>query len=258
MNPSTKTAIVTGGARAIGKCISLTLARQGYNVVLAAPEKQDLEQTAYEIEQMGRRACAVLTDVSHENDVQNMVRRALDTFGTIDLLVNNAGIIGPTCPVIETSRADWDEVLAVNLTGTFLCCKAVLPAMIRHRSGKIVNISSIAGKIAYPLRSPYAVSKWGVIGFTMTLAKEVGQYGIQVNAICPGPVSGERMKRIIETRAAELQQTPEQVERTYLETTLLKRFIMPEDIANMVAYLAAPTGDAITGQTIDITAGYAI
>src|SRR5439155_17997469 len=112
-----------------------------------------------------------------------------------------AGIPGHTAPVARGERAAWDDVLAVNLTGAFLCAKAVLPAMIGRRSGKIINISSIAGKIGYALRSPYAVSKWGLIGFTLSLAKEAGEHNIQVNAVCPGPVKGERMQRLFEQRA---------------------------------------------------------
>src|SRR5262249_45182567 len=116
----------------------------------------------------------------------------------------------------------------------------------------------IAGKIAYALRSPYAVSKWGLIGLTLTLAKEMAAHNIQVNAVCPGPARGERMDRIIRQRAAELGQTPEQVEPTYLDTMALKPFVEPEDVAAMVAYLASPAGDNITGATFDVTAGYAL
>src|SRR5262249_2937339 len=146
----------------------------------------------------------------------------LREFGRIDVLVNNAGVIGPHAPVWQLRRADWDEVLAVNLTGAMLCCRAVLPGMIERRSGRVINIASIAGKMAYSLRSPYAVSKWGLIGLTLTLAKEVGAHDIQVNAVCPGPVAGERMRGIIARRAAEQGRPVEAVEREYLETTLLK------------------------------------
>src|SRR5439155_24241851 len=131
----------------------------------------------------------------------------LKEFGRVDILINNAGISGPTALAVNISRAEWDEMMAVNLTGPFLFSKAVLPAMMERQSGKIINISSVAGKIAYPLRSPYAVSKWGLIGLTRTLAQELGQYNIQVNSICPGPVAGERMQKIIERRAQELNRS---------------------------------------------------
>jgi NAD(P)-dependent dehydrogenase (short-subunit alcohol dehydrogenase family) len=176
--------------------------------------------------------------------------------GPIDILVNNAAIIGPTAPVERIHRADWDEVLAVNLTGAWLCCRAVLPEMIARRAGRIINIASMAGKMAYPLRSPYAVSKWGLIGLTLTLAQEVGAYGIQVNAVCPGPVEGERMRRIIADRAEALGQAPEQVERAYVEPAALKRMARAEDVAALVAFLTSPEADNITGQAIDLSAGY--
>src|SRR5262249_25130505 len=153
---------------------------------------------------------------------------------------------GPTAPATNIARADWDDALAVNLTGAFLCSKAVLPDMMARRAGKIINIASIAGKMAYALRSPYAVSKWGMLGLTLTLAKETGPYNIQVNAICPGRVRGERIERVIHERAAELGQTPDEVEHAYREAMVLKRFVEPEDVAAAVAYLASPAGDNIT------------
>jgi NAD(P)-dependent dehydrogenase (short-subunit alcohol dehydrogenase family) len=251
-------AIVTGGGRALGKSIALRLARDGADLVLAAPDSAELTATAADIEGLGRRALAVVTDVTREEQVQALAVRAREMFGRIDVLVNNAGIIGPTAPVVSLSRSDWDEVLAVNLTGAMLCCKAVLPDMIARRSGRIINIASIAGKIGYSLRSPYAVSKWGLIGLTLTLAKEVGAYDIQVNAVCPGPVRGERMRGIIATRARELGQTVEEVERTYTEATLLKRLVEAEDVAALVAFLASPAARNITGQALDVTAGYGL
>jgi NAD(P)-dependent dehydrogenase (short-subunit alcohol dehydrogenase family) len=187
-----------------------------------------------------------------------MADEAHRVFGRIDVLVNNAAVIGPTALVSDIRLADWEEVLAVNLTGAFLCARAVLPTMMAQRSGKIINIASIAGKMAYALRSPYAVSKSGLIGLTLTLAKEFGPYNIQVNAVCPGPVAGERMHKIMQQRAAELGQTFEEVERTYLRTTLLGRLVEAKDVAAMVAYLASADGNNITGQTLDVTAGYGL
>ncbi len=250
-------AIVTGGGRGIGKTIALRLAQGRAAVVVAGPELSEIEQTAAEIQAQGGRGLAVRADVTREDQVLALAEKT-HAFGRIDVLVNNAAIIGPTALVANVRRADWDEVLAVNLTGAFLCAKAVLPAMMAQRSGKIINIASIAGKMAYALRSPYAVSKWGLIGLTMTLAKEMGPYNIQVNAVCPGPVRGERMQRIITERAAELGQSAAEVERTYLNTMALGRFVEADDVAALVAYLASPAGDNITGQTLDVTAGYGL
>lgn len=253
-----RAAIVTGGGRAIGKTISLRLVREGASVALVGLDESELAVTSSEITALGCRSLAIVADVSEESQVSRMAERVLREFGRIDILVNNAGIIGPTAQAVNISRAEWDEVLAVNLTGAFLCSKAVLPAMMDSRSGRIINIASVAGRLAYPLRSPYAVSKWGLIGLTRTLAQELGEYNIQVNAVCPGPVAGERMRRIIERRAEELGQTVEQVEWSYVGTTALKRMVEAEDVAAMVAFLASDEANSITGQAIDVTAGYAL
>src|SRR5262249_10191482 len=156
-----------------------------------------------EVEALGRKCLTVTTDVAQETHVAAMAKKTLEKFGRIDVLVNNAGIVGPTAPVTEVAAKDWDEVMAVNLTRAFFGCKYVVPAMKAQKSGCIINISSIAGKIGYALRSPYAVSKWGLIGLTLTLAKEVGPDNITVNVICPGPVDGPRMDGIIRKRAEE-------------------------------------------------------
>ena len=253
-----RVAIVTGGGRGIGRAIALGLARAGANVTVAGTSEDALLETSREIRELGRRALAVVADVSREEQVEAMVERALREFGRADLLVNNAGVAGPTAPAVEVSRSEWDEVLAVNLTGAFLCAKAVLPAMMARRSGKIINISSIAGKLAYALRSPYAVSKWGLVGLTLTLAQELGPYNIQVNAVCPGPVAGERMRRVIERRAEELGQPAEEVERAYVEKTALKRMVGEDEVAATVVFLASDEADAVTGQAIDVAAGYAL
>lgn len=258
MSASTPVALITGGGRNIGRAIALRLATAGYDIAVAGPETDEVQVVALEIKAAGRRGLPLLVDVSREDQVQYMVRKTKAELGSIELLVNNAGITGPTAPVARVEKRDWDEVLAVNLTGAFLCSKAVLPLMLERRSGKIINISSVAGKMPYAWRSPYAASKWGLIGLTQTLAKEVGEHNIQVNAICPGPVEGERMAAVIRQRAQELGQSEDDVAAAYKRTTLLGRFVREEDIAETVAFLASVAGDNITGQTIDVTAGYGL
>src|SRR5260370_789427 len=201
-----QTAIVTGGGRAIGRTIALTLAGEGANVLVCGRHREGLENAAQEIEQLGRRCSVVVADVSQESQVAAVVESTLQSFGRIDILVNNAGVVGPTAPATNVTRKEWDEVLAGNLTGAFLCAKAVIPHMIQRQSRRIINISSLAGKRAYALRSPYAASKWGMIGLSATLAQELGPHNIQVNAICPGPTAGERMRAVIARRARELGQ----------------------------------------------------
>ena len=253
-----QSAIVTGGGQGIGKAIALKLAREGADVLVSGRHRETLENTAREIEKFGRRAVVAVTDVSQESQVSAMVDAALQAFGRIDILVNNAGVSGPTAPITNVSRDEWDQVLAVNLTGAFLCARAVVPHMIERRSGKIVNISSIAGKLAYALRSPYAASKWGMIGLSRTLAQELGPHNIQVNAICPGPTAGERMRGVITGRARELGQSEAEVERLYVEGTALKRMVDPDHVAAMVVLLVSNEGSSITGDAIDVSAGYAL
>jgi NAD(P)-dependent dehydrogenase (short-subunit alcohol dehydrogenase family) len=236
----------------------LRLAGEGADVAIAGLDRDSLNAAVAEIEDLGRRALAVVADIRNEQQVEAMAAATGSALGPIEILVNNAAIIGPTAGVAQIRRADWDDVLAVNLTGAFLCCRAVLPGMLARRSGKIINIASMAGKMAYPLRSPYAVSKWGLIGLTLTLAQEVGSHGIQVNAVCPGPVEGERMRRIIQTRAEELGLEPATVERDYLTRSALQRMVTADDVAAMVAFLASAEADNITGQALDVSAGYGL
>ncbi len=238
MKLENQTAIVTGGGRGIGRAIALALAREGVNVLVCGRHEKTLKQTASEIQTLGRQALAIVTDISREKEVETLVQSAISEFGCINILVNNAGIAGPTAPITNVSRNDWDETIAVNLTSAFLCSRAVLPGMIERRSGKIVNISSV--------------------GLTKTLAQEVGPHNIQVNAILPGPTAGERMQAVIEQRAQELGRSPEEVERLYVEGTALKRMVDPEHVAAMAVFLASNDGDSITGQAIDVTAGYGL
>lgn len=258
MRLDNKIAIVTGGGNGIGKAIALRLALAGADVTVVGPNMEELAETSDAVRKLGRRSSGLCVDVSQEPQVAAMTESVLSEFGRVDILVNNAGIIGPTATLVNISQAEWDEVLAVNLTGAFICSKAVLASMIEQRSGSIINIASVVGKMAYPLRAPYAVSKWGLIGLTLTLAKEVGTYHIRVNAVCPGPVAGERMKTIIERRAQELGQSTEEVEQMYVEKTALKRMVEAEDVAKMVTFLASDEGKNITGQAIDVSAGYAL
>jgi Dehydrogenases with different specificities (related to short-chain alcohol dehydrogenases) len=258
MKLNDRVAIVTGGGRGIGREIALALSHEGADVVVSGRQLDVLEQTVTEIETQGRRALAIVTDVSNEVQVNELINKTLATFGRVDILVNNAGIAGPTAAVTNLSRAAWDEVMAVNLTSAFLCSRAVIPHMSERRSGKIVNISSVAGKMAYALRSPYAASKWGMIGLSASLAQELGAFNIQVNAICPGPTAGERMTSVIAGRAKELGRSADEVERLYLENTALKRMVDPKHVAAAVVFFCSEAGDSITGEALEVSSGYAL
>ncbi|HEX8184148.1 MAG TPA: SDR family NAD(P)-dependent oxidoreductase, partial [Blastocatellia bacterium] len=228
-----KISIVTGGGRGIGKAIALRFAAEGAAVVVSGTTGEAIDAVAKEIRQRGGRSLAVIADVADESEVEGMISATLGEFGGLDILINNAGVAGPTALVQEVSREDWDRTLAINLTGAFLCAKHALPHLIERRSGCIINITSIAGLRAYAYRSPYAASKWAMIGLTRTLAEEAGRYNITVNAIAPGPVRGARIESVIRNRAAAMNRSFEDVERDYVEPIALKRMVEEEDIAAM-------------------------
>ena len=251
-----KVAIVTGGGGGIGKAIALRYTREGAAVVVAGPTKEKIDAVEKEILDSGGRAQAVHTDVAEEADVERMVKATLSNYGQIDILVNNAGVAGPTALVSDVTREDWDRTFAINLTGAFLCAKHVLPYLMERRRGCILNITSIAGLQAYAYRSPYCASKWGMIGLTQTLAQEAGQYGVTANAIAPGPVRGPRIEYVIRNRAEQMKLPYEEVVRQYVEPTALKRMVEEEDIAAMAVFLASDEGANITGETLNISAGY--
>ena len=253
-----RVAIVTGGGRGLGREIALALAREGADLALAGTGRSALEATAGEIRALGRRATAVETDVADEAAVSRLVKTTLAQLGPPEVLVNNAGITGPTARADAVSRADWDRTLAVNLTGAFLCAGAVLPGMAERGRGKILNIASIAGHIGYALRSPYAVSKWGMIGLTLTLAQEWGAHGIQVNAISPGPVSGERIERVIRDRAESTGKPLVEIEREYLSKLAIPRFVDPAHVAAAAVFLASGDSDSVTGEVIRVSSGYGL
>jgi NAD(P)-dependent dehydrogenase (short-subunit alcohol dehydrogenase family) len=251
-----KVAIVTGGGGGIGRVIALRFTREGASAVLAGPTEEKIKSVEKEIAKEGGRAISVHADVSEEADVRRIVESTLSTFSRIDILVNNAGVAGPTALVQNIKREDWDRTFAINLTGAFLCAKHVLPHLIEQRSGCIINITSIAGLQAYAYRSPYCASKWAMIGLTQTLAQEGGPHGITVNAIAPGPVKGPRIESVIRNRAAEMKLPYDEVVKQYVEPTALKRMVEEEDIAAMAVFLASEEGSNITGETLNISAGY--
>jgi NAD(P)-dependent dehydrogenase (short-subunit alcohol dehydrogenase family) len=251
-----KVALITGGAKGIGRQTALLFATEGADLVLFAPTPDELELVRVEIESLSRRCLACKVNVANEEEVNAAVKAALNSFGRIDVLINNAAVLGSALPLAQLSTRAWSEEISVNLTGSFLCCRAVLAGMIDRKSGKIVNISSVAGQRAYPLRGAYAVSKAGLIALTRTLAAEVGPQNICVNAIAPGPVSGNRMKRVIEERAKSTGQSTAEVEQGYLRALALGRMVEEKDVARMALFLAASEGDNITGQVFNVCSGY--
>ncbi|HEY6328985.1 MAG TPA: SDR family oxidoreductase [Blastocatellia bacterium] len=253
-----KVSIVTGGGRGIGRAISLRFAREGSSIVVSGTSEQYLAEVARRINESGGKAVPCVADVADEQAVEHLIGIALAEFGRIDILVNNAGIAGPTAPITKVDASDWERTLAVNLTGAFLCAKHALPHMIEQRSGRIINITSVAGLKGYALRGPYSASKWGMIGLTKTLALEAGRYNITANAIAPGPVRGERIDAVINKRATEMGRTVEEVEREYVSQIALGRMVEENDIAETALFLASEEGGNISGETLTVAGGFAL
>jgi NAD(P)-dependent dehydrogenase (short-subunit alcohol dehydrogenase family) len=237
--------------------MALRFASEGAAVTVTGTSREQLEATAAEIAAAGGRSLAVVADVASEPAVASMVAATVREFGGLDILVNNAGIAGPTAAVADATCGDWERTLAVNLTGAFLCAKFAIPHLIARRNGRIINITSVAGRIGYAMRSAYAASKWGLIGFTRSLALELGPHGVTVNAIAPGAVRGERIGNVVGDRAAALGRTPAEIEREFfVEPTALKRMLGPEEIAATALFLASEEAGGITGETLGVTAGF--
>ena len=256
MRLESKVALITGGGRGIGKQMALLFAQEGADVAVIGLTSNELHVVQKESETFSRRCLALKANVADEAQVNKAIEEGIKTLGRIDVLINNAAALGSTAPVAQMSLPSWTEEIAVNLTGSFLCCKAVLPGMRERKSGTIINITSVAGQRAYPLRSSYAVSKAGLIALTRTLAAEVGPDNIRVNAIAPGPVSGNRMKRVIEERARSTGQSITDTEAGYLRSLALGRMVEEEDVARLALFLASREGDNITGQVFNVCSGY--
>ena len=253
-----KVAIVTGGGRGIGKAISMAFASEGATVVIAARTSSTLDNTVEKVNSDGGRAKAVQADISDEKQVQRLVAETINDYGRVDILVNNSGIGGPTVNVVDLRLQDWNEVLAINLTGSMLCAREVLKHMIPRREGKIVNIASDAGRFGYPMRSPYCVSKWGIIGLTETLAIEVGQYDIRVNCISPAAVKGERLINVVKGRSKATRVPFGELMGKITEDYSLQRPTEEAEVAAAAVFLASDDSSGITGHTLVVNCGHHI
>lgn len=241
-----KLALVTGGAQGIGRSIARRLLDDGMEVAVfdvAEPSGIDSRIRFFK----GDATCL--------EDLEDLASTLL-SLGGVDILVNNAGIRGPTAPVSSYSLRDWEAVLKLNLTGPFLCCQLLTAPMQEKRWGRIINISSMAGRTPYPLRSGYAASKWGLIGLTLTLAGELGSFGITVNAVCPGPVENENMRLVMQERAAATGQSLEEIRTGFIRQLAIPQLPGEADVAAMVSYLASDAAWCITGQALEVSSGY--
>jgi NAD(P)-dependent dehydrogenase (short-subunit alcohol dehydrogenase family) len=258
MKLANKNAIVTGAAKGMGAAITLTLAREGADLLLAARDVKALEEVADSVRELGRRAEVVVTDVTDDAQVAAMAARARELFEErIDILVNVAGVTGPIeTPAWEIAAADFSHVIESNVLGTFLPIKHVIPTMIARRSGKIVNIGGTSGLRGYRYRAAYSSSKWGVRGLTRTVALDAGEHNINVNVICPGIVHTPRMDKLCHEKARIRGWTYEQVYQEYVDDMALRRVTEPEDVANAVLFLASEDSRNITGQELAVDGGW--
>ncbi|RLB06280.1 MAG: 3-oxoacyl-ACP reductase [Deltaproteobacteria bacterium] len=239
-----KRAVVTGAGQGIGRAIALKLAQRGADLIVDDINPQTVKRTAQEVQALGTKAFAVVADVSQRADVEEIVKVALRELGGVDILVNNAGI-ARSALLLRLKDEQWDEVLNVNLKGIFYCTQLVAPQMIKQRYGKIINISSIYGRIGTIGDANYAASKAGIVGFTKSVARELARYNINVNAIMPGLIDTPLLRGI-----------PDKYLQPMIEDVPLGRVGKPEDIANVVAFLASDDASYMTGAILEVTGGW--
>lgn len=244
MNLAGKVALVTGAGQGIGRAIALKLAALEADLALVDLNPATVQETAAEIEKLGRRALALQADVSRKPEVDQAVQRVLEVFGRVDILVNNAGWTKYT-PFLQETEEYWDRVMAVNLKGTILCSRAVLEAMIKQGGGKIINIASDAGRVGAANEAVYSACKAGVIGFTRALAREIAGHNIRVNCVSPGTTDTPLVHQMF---------TPEELAKR-TRPIPLGRLGQPEDIAAAVAFFASDAADYITGQVLSVSGG---
>ncbi len=240
--------LITAGGNGIGLAIARAFHAAGARVYVCDVDAAALERVETEMLGVLTRRCAIGDRV----ETAAMVADAAERLGGLDVLVNNAGIGGPTAPVQDLDPAEWDAVLRVNLTGTFDVTRSAIPHLRRSRSGVIINMSSAAGRFGYANRSAYSATKWALIGLTKTLSMELGEHGIRVNAIAPGAVAGERAERVFKGRAQVSGRTVEEEKRLGLASQSLKELVDPRDIAALAVYLASDAARSISGQVIPI------
>lgn len=240
--------LVTAGSDGIGKTIVSAFYNAGASVHICSRTESKLKECAKEMPGLSY----TIADVSVFEDVIKVFADIDKEMGGLDFLINNAGVSGPTARVDEVNVDEWDKTMKVNIDSQFYCSKLAVPMIIKAGGGAIINMGSTASLFAYPFRSPYAASKWATIGFTKTLAQELGVFHIRTNAVCPGCVEGPRINGVIEREAAKLGCTPADVREGYLNQTALRTFINARDIAEMCVYLCSPAGEKISGQVMVI------
>jgi NAD(P)-dependent dehydrogenase (short-subunit alcohol dehydrogenase family) len=240
--------LVTAGASGIGLAIARAFVGEGAKVHLCDVDEQALAA----VRQSDPKVTQSRTDVAKRDEVERLFADAIGLLGGLDVLVNNAGIAGPTGRVEEIAPSDWDRCLAVNITGQFNCARLAVPHLRKSDNASIVNLSSAAGRLGFPMRTPYSASKWAVVGFTKSLAMELGPEGIRVNAIQPGIVEGERIRRVFEAKAKARGISFEEMQEEALSLVSIRTTVTPQQLADAVLFICSPRGRTISGQAISI------
>lgn len=240
--------LVTAGANGIGLAIARAFAAEGARVHVC-----DVDQDALSgLKDSDPGITSTRCDVSDRDQVARMFDQALAALGGLDVLVNNAGVAGPTARVEDVDPHDWDRTLAINITGMFNCVRLAVAPLRESANPSIVNLSSIAGRFGFPLRAPYSASKWAVVGFTKTLAMELGEHGIRVNAVLPGVVEGDRVRRVIENKAQARGISFREMEAELLGNISMRTMVTQQQIADQIVFMCSPRGRTISGQAISI------
>jgi meso-butanediol dehydrogenase / (S,S)-butanediol dehydrogenase / diacetyl reductase len=251
-----KTALVTGAGRGIGRAVALRLAQDGADLTINDIDPANAAAVAGEVRALGRKAQAVVADISREEKAESLIRQHGDFFGGLDILVNNAGIM-IVRPLFENSEADWDRILAINLKSVYFCSRAAVPLMKAQKAGKIINTASMGAYIATPLYAAYCASKAAVLSLTESLAKELAAHNIQVNAVCPGIIATDMWAQINQEAGAisGLTQPNEFMNTRVDRAVALKRPGTPDDVAGVYVFLASADADYITGQAYAVNGG---
>ena len=241
-------ALITGAGSGIGKVMAQHFEKAGARIWICDADTNNLEQSLKENPDWNGTPC----DVSDENQVDQLFKEMSDSFGGLEILVNNAGIAGPTAPVEEIDPGEWRRSVGVNLNGAFYCTRLATPLLKNSQKASIINISSVAGRLGFARRLPYASTKWAMIGFTESLAKELGPSGIRVNALLPGIVEGPRIEGVFQARAESEGVPYEEVRDRVLNNVSMKRMVSAGDVAEMAVFLCSEAGKNISGQSISV------
>lgn len=250
-----KVALITGGGTGIGRKIAELFSQEGAVIAICGRREEPLKETCEKIRQSGGRCNYYLCDIGDEKETVDMFCQIEDDFGRIDVLVNNASVVGQIAPIEEMDITQWENALRINLTGLMVCCREAVKRMKRQKSGAIVNVSSNVGRRGFRNRSPYVCSKWAMHGLSQTIALECGNDGIRCNTICPGPVLTERLENSIKKQAAARGMSEDAIVAEWTAESPMKRFATKEECAKAALFLACDDSSGMTGQALNVTAG---